>query len=85
MIDLYKTSPEEFEDAKRISFRMYLNGLSQYLVSNILNMAKEYQGTYELMVLWEHALESGDLFEKKEIEKDLLDEIEDWKTLNEWK
>lgn len=72
----YTTSPENILDIFGIAMRMRAAGLSLSFVSSAALMALEFEGTFDLMLLWDR---ESDQKERDEIVADIQDEIDSWK------
>jgi DNA-binding phage protein len=75
---LFKTKPEDHIRIMEIATMMKQSGLSNEFVSLAATMAQEYEGTFDLMVLW---TESSDQEEKDEIIADIQEEIDQFEEL----
>jgi DNA-binding phage protein len=69
----YETKPENVLDIFGIAMRLRAANLSPAFVANVALMALEYEGTYDLMVLWDRC---EDPVHRDEILADLQDEID---------
>ncbi len=69
----FTTKPEQKVEIYRIATEMSTAGLSAEFVSKVVDMASEYEGTFNLMELWS---EEKSKKEREEIISDLQEEID---------
>lgn len=69
----FETKPENVLDIFSIGLRMRSSGLSPLFVASVAFMAIEYEGTYDLMVLWDRSKDGSN---RDDILADLQDEVD---------
>ena len=71
----FTTKPEQKVEIYRIATEMSAAGLSAEFVSQVVEMASEYEGAFNLMELWSEEKEGK---EREEIISDLQEEIDSY-------
>jgi len=71
---IYTTTPEQYKHAEKIAEKIQQSGFPYSFCTKLLAVAKEYEGTYDLMVLWE---EEDDIAELRALERDFVAEVEE--------
>ncbi|BDA69249.1 hypothetical protein CAL7716_034150 [Calothrix sp. PCC 7716] len=74
----FTTSPEQKIRVYDIATKMAKVGLSVAFINDAVEMASEYEGLHDLMVLWD---EETDICTQDEIIADIQDEIDQYKEL----
>jgi len=73
MTTLFKTDPSAHVQIMEIATRMKHVGLSNQFISDVAKLAQEYEGAFDLMVLWDQEeTEKG----RNEVVADLQEEID---------
>lgn len=72
-MNAYKTNPEQRLEVYRIAVQMADEGLGHAFADSVAILAGEYEGAYELMVLWK---EEKDQSARDEIIADLQEEVD---------
>ena len=79
----YKTTFLEKLTLLRILIRMTSWNLNKKFLWNILEIAWYEQGLFDLVSLWDRAIDDCDLIEAQECIIDIKKAIEDWKRFNQ--
>jgi DNA-binding phage protein len=74
----FETTAEQKIILYEIATHMRQESLGAVFIADAVEMAEEYQGTFELMQMWS---QTEDKKEREEIVADIQDEIDDWKEL----
>lgn len=56
-INIYTTNPKAYSHIAEISLQMTNKGIDTIFVAGLTRCAKEYEGIYDLMVLWQGELD----------------------------